>query len=353
MENILLLTNELNRSNGWATVGYYLNEELGKVYNITVVSHIKDNNNNYNLISTYNYYNIFKLFSDYNSILKKIGNKKFDLIICNIEPFLPLAVKLKRYFKSKLVLIGHGTYIYYPFVKIPFKYYNKFFIKYVDKIIVPSRYTYNKVKEWFKGDNLTIINWGVDTKRYYPKRVEKELAFIFVGTQKERKGVIYLLKAFKEVLQEYPDVKLYMVGKKSKKYYKYIKNNKLDKNIFFHENATHDELLYYYSKSMVHVLPSVNTNNAFEGFGLVHLEANACGIPSIGTLNTANEEIIIDGYNGFLVPQRDVDQLYSRLKLILEDKDMWKKMCKNSLKYAKEHTWEKTAKKFIEVIEEL
>ncbi|HIP90607.1 MAG TPA: glycosyltransferase family 1 protein [Candidatus Nanopusillus sp.] len=352
MENILLLTNEVNRSSGWATVGYYLKEKLSKEYNVTVVSHIKDSNNDdYNLISTYNYYNIFKLFSDYNRIVKKLSDKNFDLIICNIEPFLPLAVKLKRYFKSKLILVGHGTYIYYPFVKIPFKYYNKFFVKYVDKIVVPSRYTYNKVREWFTRDDLTIIKWGVDTRRYYPKNVKKELAFIFVGAQKERKGTIYLLKAFEKILQEYPDVKLYMVGKKSQKYYRYIQRRRLDKNIVFHENASHEELLNYYSKSMVHILPSVNTNDAFEGFGLVHLEANACGIPSIGTLNTANEEIIIDGYNGFLVPQRNVDQLYNRLKLILEDKNMWKMMCKNSLKHAKEHTWEKTAKKFMGIIE--
>jgi len=352
MKNILLVTNKLSTTNGWATVGYYLKNGLSKEYRVTVLSQNTDKNNKYNLITSNHYYNFCRLLKDYFSIKKRIHNKKYDLIICNIESFLPLAVLLKKHFKSKLLLIGHGTYIYFPFVKIPLKYYNKFWIKYIDKLIVPSKFTYNKVKEWYKKDVL-IIGWGVDIDRYYPINTKKEKAFIFVGAQKERKGVKYLLLAFKKLINKYLNVKLYMVGKKSKKYYDFVKNWELDKNIIFTGEVNHDELLKYYSKSMAQVLPSLNTKNAFEGFGLVHLEANACGIPSIGSLRTANEEVILDGYNGFLCPQKDVGCLYSRMKVLLEDKQLYSKMYKNSLKYAKEHTWEKTVKNFKRIIGEL
>ncbi|UXM85388.1 glycosyltransferase family 4 protein [Methanococcus aeolicus] len=352
IQNILLITNELNTNDGRATVGYYLNKELDKYYDITVLSYKNDKNNNYNLITSNHYYNFYRLLKDYSTIKNSLHNKNFDLIICNIEPFLPLAVLLKKYFNSKLLLIGHGTYIYFPFVKFPFKYYNKFWIGYVDKLIVPSKYTYNKVKEWYKKE-ISIINWGVNIDKYHPVNIEKENAFIFVGAQKERKGVNYLISVFKKLIKEHPDIKLYLVGKKSEVYYNFVKNRGLDNNVIFIGEVSHDELLKYYSKSIAHVLPSINTKNAFEGFGLVHLEANACGIPSIGSLGTANEEVIVDEYNGFLCPQKDVKCLYERMKTLLEDKQLYSKMCKNSLKYAKEHTWEKTAENFKRIMGEL
>ena len=99
MENILLITNELNTTNGWATVGYYLNKELSKEYNVTVLSQNTDRNNKYNLITSNYYHNIHnfhRLLKDYFAIKKSLNNKKFDLIICNVEPFLPLAVLLKN-----------------------------------------------------------------------------------------------------------------------------------------------------------------------------------------------------------------------------------------------------------------
>jgi len=346
MKNILLITNELNTINGWATVGYHLNKELSKEYSIIVLSQNTDKNNKYNLITSNHYYNFYKLLKDYSTIKNSLHNKNFDLIICNIEPFLPLAVLLKKHFKSKLILIGHGTYIYYPFIKFPFKYYNTFWMKYVDWIVVPSNFTYNKVKEWWKKENISIVNWGVDISKYYPLNIKKEESFVFVGAQKERKGVEYLISTFKKLVKEHPDVKLYMVGKKSEKYYNFVKNHNLYKNVVFTGEVGHDELLKYYSKSMAHILPSINSKNAFEGFGLVHLEANACGIPSMGSLGTANEDVIIDGYNGFLCPQKDVDYLYNKMKILLEDDQLYSEMCKNSLNYAKKHTWKKTVENF-------
>ncbi|AEH06042.1 glycosyltransferase family 4 protein [Methanothermococcus okinawensis] len=353
MKNILLITNELNTTNGWATVGYHLNKELNNEYNVIVLSQNTDKNNKCNLITSNHYYNFYRLLKDYSTIKNSLHNKNFDLIICNIEPFLPLAVLLKKYFNSKLILFGFGTYIYYPFVKFPYKYYNKFWIKYVDKIIVPSKFTYNKVRVWYKKDNLFIVKLGVNIDEYHPVNIKKEKAFVFVGAQKERKGVTYLILAFDKLVKEYPDVKLYMVGKKSEKYYNFVKNHNLHENIIFTGEVNHNELLEYYSKSFAHVLPSINTKNAFEGFGLVHLEANACGIPSIGSLGTANEEVIVDEYNGFLCPQKDVKCLYERMKTLLEDKQLYSKMCKNSLKYAKEHTWGKTAENFKRIMGEL
>ena len=62
--------------------------------------------------------------------------------------------------------------------------------------------------------------------------------------------------------------------------------------------------------------PSISISNYFEGFGLVHLEANACGTMTIGTINSSNEDAIPKG-NGFLVEQNDVQGLACAINKLL------------------------------------
>ena len=65
---------------------------------------------------------------------------------------------------------------------------------------------------------------------------------------------------------------------------------------------TRDELAWQFQRCTAHVLLSVYVQYYFEGFGLLRLEANLCGLLTIGTEGSANEEIIAEGASGFLVP---------------------------------------------------
>jgi glycosyltransferase involved in cell wall biosynthesis len=199
---------------------------------------------------------------------------------------------------------------------------------------------------------IRIVPWGVNLNDYHPVESSvKEKAFIFVGALKERKGVEYLINAFAQLAYEYNDVKLYFVANPSDKYVRLIDKLNINQKVIFTGKVSHSELLNYYSKSICHILPSMNTKYAFEGFGLVHLEANACGVPSIGSLGTANEEIIQDGYNGFLCPQGDINTLYARMKFILKSPETHLKLCRNALKQAKNFTWDIAASAILNSIE--
>ena len=359
-KNILLLTTYSNIRDGWSNISFQFRKYLNKKnYNITVVVKEEDTSNDKNIIKAFrrdSYYNQLCLIADTTRVYNQIKDKEFDKIIVVVEPFLPIASRLKKMMNIKeLILVAHGTYGYYPFKYFPFKLFYSRFKKDINKIIVPS-----KVKEWFKGE-IKIINWGVDLDEFYPiKNLRKEnKSFFFIGQLKKRKGIDLLIDSFSKLVKDYPDAKLYLAGKSSKYWLDYVKEKKLDRNIKFLGKISHDDLLRYYTKSMATVIPSRNEKYRkgllnyfyFEGFGLIHLESNACGTPSIGSKNTANEDAIIDGFSGYLVNYEDVNDIYEKMKRVIENKEEYSKLSKNSLKYAKDNTWDKVMDRVINFIE--
>ena len=337
MKKIAVIAVNYERFDGWGTVNYYITKHLSGVYKVEKISVSGSN--------------LRSQIRDYFRIKKSVIGS--DYLICACEKLLPLAALIKIFNKRiKLILIGHGTYMYYPFVKGKRRSIYRFSLRHVDKIIVPSRFTKSKVEEHFSRVDIKVINWGVDTSFFSPVQgIKKEKAFIFVGAQKERKGIEYLFAAFQILIKDYPGVKLYMVGNSNEKYLNLANRLDLQRHIVFMGKVRHEALPEYYSRCLANILPSVNTEIAFEGYGLVHLEANACGIPSIGSTNCGNEDAIVEGTTGFLCPQRDSNCLYERMKTLIENKELWKEMCVKSLRYAQDKSWEAVTRKVIKVLE--
>ena len=107
-------------------------------------------------------------------------------------------------------------------------------------------------------------------------------------------------------------IKLYFIGNVDKNSPDYLeaklvcKRNKIE--IIFLEKITDEELVRIYQKVKLNILPSYSAPDNFEGFGLIHYEANACGTLTIGTKNSGNEDAI-KGKNGFLIKHGDVKSL--------------------------------------------
>ncbi|OBS09618.1 glycosyltransferase family 4 protein [Acidihalobacter prosperus] len=346
--NILLITNEFSTRNGWATVALELVVRLRERHRVTVLSEQGDaQNSGLDLITSNGYRTPRALRRDADSIVRCLSGERFDVIVCAIEPHLPLAARLKRRLGiPRLVLIGQGTYIYYPFIRGRWRWPNRWAARAVDMLVVPSGFTAAKARAWYRGP-LEIVPWGVNTETYRPlPEVEKESAFLFVGAQKPRKGVDDLLDGFARLVTEYPEARLYLVGSPSERYTRRIAELGIDAQVIKTGVVTHEQLLGYYARCLCHVLPSVNTHDAFEGYGLVHLEANACGIPSIGSLGTANEEIIVDGVNGLLCKPHDPESVYRCMRRILNDDGATQRMFEASLQHARGYTWGRVIEAF-------
>jgi len=190
-------------------------------------------------------------------------------------------------------------------------------VRLADHIFVASTFTKNSLTEAnISHDKITVIPYGAPVDYFSPKpKQDTTFRALFAGTLCVRKGVHYLLKAWQQL--KFKNSELLLVGAKTlpvdwlKQYRSIIKHI---------PSVPHQLLSDYYTSADVVVFPSL-----LEGYGLVILEAMACGIPVITTPHTAGPDVIEDGVDGFIIPIRDVDAL--------KDKLQW---CKNNRKKLKD-----------------
>jgi glycosyltransferase involved in cell wall biosynthesis len=214
-----------------------------------------------------------------------------------------------------------------------------------DYISVPSKFAEKTfINEGFKKEKIITVPYGVDLKIFRPKqKTENIFRFIYVGSISIRKGVIYTLKAFEEL--NLPKAELILVGKIDYEISNIIKKYKKNKNIKFIGHVNQNKLVEFYNKCDVFVISSIE-----DGFAMVILQALACGLPVICTVNSGGSEQIVNGRNGYIVPIRDIEKLkFKMLDLYSNEKKiiyMKKKIIFNRSKFSWDNYGDKIVKKY-------
>jgi glycosyltransferase involved in cell wall biosynthesis len=221
-------------------------------------------------------------------------------------------------------------------------------IELADHIFVASSFTEKSLQNTgIKSDKITVIPYGAPTDYFQPQaKLDNIFRAIYIGRVSPRKGVHYLIQAWQEL--NLKEAELMLVG-----------GNLFSKNWFtkyqdifkYIPSVPHLLLNQYYSQGSVFVFPSL-----VEGFGLVILEAMACGIPVITTPNTGGADIITDGVEGFIIPIRDVEALKEKLAWCHSHPKQLAEMGVAARYKAEQLTWkiyrEKLANKVQEVIKQ-
>jgi glycosyltransferase involved in cell wall biosynthesis len=167
-------------------------------------------------------------------------------------------------------------------------------------------------------DRIWLCHPGVNVAKFAPRGrpiAARERRVLFVGRLVEKKGCEYLIKAFVHVQKTIPDASLMIVGEGPLRAALEQLAIRTSVHAQFRGALPHDEISRELSLARAFCLPSVRaTNGDAEGFGIVVLEAEACGVPVV---SSAVPEAVDHGVTGFLATERDVDALAAGLITIL------------------------------------
>jgi glycosyltransferase involved in cell wall biosynthesis len=182
----------------------------------------------------------------------------------------------------------------------------------------------------------------------FPPASAREPAFLAVGAVKRRKGTHLIVEALARLVPRFPGVKLYIAGDTRDTRYvdevkQVIARHGLAAHVVWLGQISEAELERVYDRVRGLVMPSLNHKQHFEGFGLVHLEANALGVPAIGSRGCGNEDAIRHGRSGYLVTQGEIDQLVVAMAALLGPAADWDRMSAGAVELAREMSWDRTA----------
>jgi len=360
----LILTNNLGEKSGWERYSTDLIDQFIKNdIEAVVICHKK--NDNYKGIKQLellpsplsfkkNYILSFYYFYKFNKINKNL--KGFDFVHCFVEPYAFITYLISKYLNLKYFLTIHGSYGIKTFHNKIYKFLQLLSYKNAKNILCVSNYTKSRVLEYKKLGNIEVIPNGVNLKGFsaIQSGVKKENIIIGVGTLKERKGFDVMVRAISIVKKSIPDIKYYIIGSQKDKGYfnsltSLIDELDLKNNIFFFENLSDDELKNKYQEAKIFSLTPISDKYNFEGFGLVYLEANAFGLPVIGSCDNGGEEAIKNSYNGFLTKPNDPSDIAEKIVILLKDNFLYGNISANSLLWAKKLSWNNIIKRYIKV----
>ena len=260
-----------------------------------------------------------RLYSDYCRMIREV---KPDVILTyTIKPNVYGGMAAQRHHVPYITNItGLGSALENPGVLQSFtKILYRIGIKKADKVFFQNEANRDfMVDNGLVSDNYDLLpGSGVNLEQYecfpYPK--DRTTHFVFVGRMMKEKGFELYLDAAERIHQKYPDTLFHICGIKEENYYARVEKLTEDGACFYHGLVDDMKEIYRNMHCVVH--PTYYP----EGMSNVLLEAQACGRPVITTDRPGCREIVDDGINGFIVKQKDLDDLVEKIEKFLEMDD--------------------------------
>jgi glycosyltransferase involved in cell wall biosynthesis len=215
-----------------------------------------------------------------------------------------------RPYKNWLQMIYHRTWV---------KHMEKTVLQRAVRIVAVSKYTAQRTSETYANPNIIVIHNGIDLNGIFQAPLRREIhhpfRLLYIGNWSSRKGGDLLGPIMDELG---PAFELrYTAGQSAaSRSYKLPPNTR---NLGRPKSTA--ALAKIYSDADALLFPS-----RLEGFGLVALEAQACGLPVIATHGSALPEVIEDGVTGILCPQDDVQAFAAAARRLSEKNVLWQQM---------------------------
>lgn len=228
----------------------------------------------------------------------------------------------------------------------------KFIIKSVSKFIAISNFTKEQLIEIWARDQDIFINYNGISKEFYPEIIDNFTNFeyiLYVGSEVERKNIGSLFQWFKNVVLNFPNIKLIKIwpsgdGTLEKENDFFVQRLWLENNIILlREKYYSDELRKYYSNAICYISVS-----KLEWFWLTIPEALACGCPVVASNITPFQEIIWNSQ--IIVNPESIEEISNWIIKYIKNKDFREKMSREWTKIAERFQWVENVQWLIQIL---
>lgn len=271
-------------------------------------------------------------------------------------PHAMLAVMAGQRLGKPVIVSGHGTYSVAPFRYRGHRLFITRAYSRADAVLMGSRFALSRLEQQIHLPHARVVRYGVDPGAFYtaaglpvPEGIPRRYV-LTIGEVKERKGHHISIPAFLKIAPRHPDVHLVVVGNRvpGHAYFEArqaeIAAAGLTDRVHFVGNVSEADKAALLAHAEVFLLtPVTSTEGGFEAFGLVFLEANACGVPTVGIRDSGAQDAILPGETGFLADKDDVDGTSAHLDHLLGDAALRQRLGVRGRAWAGENTWDRTA----------
>ena len=257
----------------------------------------------------------------------RAARRRAKLVVAAHPNLAPVAEALRLFApEAKTVVCTHGLEVWEPLSGLRQRALNR-----TNLVLAPTNDTANHVEiaQEVPRERIRVLPWALDPQFEDLVRTRALLTppvdfpegriILTVGrwqSDERYKGMDTLITALPRLLTEWPDLQLVAIGEGDDQAWLegIAEGRGVRRHVHFLTGLSYPEIAACYAACEVFALPSRG-----EGFGLVYLEAMACGKPVIGGAHGGAPEVIEDGKTGYLVQHGDVSQLATSLETLLAD----------------------------------
>jgi phosphatidyl-myo-inositol dimannoside synthase len=247
------------------------------------------------------------------------------LVICAHLNLLPLAWLTARLHRARLALIIHGIEAWAPSRHI----LSNLLAGHIDALVAVSQFSARRFLQWSRlpPDRAFILPNCVDLRRFKPAPRSQELINRYglqsakviltlgrLASEERCKGFDEVIEIMPRLLQRFPEVRYLIAGEGPDRARLEAKANGLGLagKVIFAGRIAESEKIPHYNLADAYVMPSSG-----EGFGIVLIEAAACGLPVIGSSADGSRDALLNGQLGRLVDPASPDELFEAVSEVL------------------------------------
>lgn len=286
-----------------------------------------------------------QLFYSVISIIKS-GVKDYDFIYCHFGPYGNLGVFLREIgaIRGKVVTTFHGYDITSYLKERGSGVYSTLFEKGDLFLPISQRWKERLVALGCPEDKIVIHRMGINASHFpFVKNTVSQgevVNLVTIARLVEKKGVEYGIRAVAQLVVRHYRIRLTIVGDGPlrQELQKLIADLNMEEHIFLVGPKTQGEIFELLKEADLFMAPSITASNGDqEGIPVVLMEAMAIGLPILSTWHSGIPELVRDGVNGYLVPEKNVLLLAHKMKELIDNRWTWGNMSRAGRQIVEEH----------------